>query len=57
MPMVFVDALEGAVVWAFENLQSLTCSGDTNDDGTVSFDCYTDGSLYYLEDRAEKLAT
>ncbi len=57
MPMVFVDAHEGAVVWAFENLQSLTCSGGTNYYGTVSFDCYTDGSLYYLEDSAEKLAT
>ena len=57
MPLVFVDAHDARVVWAFENLQSLTCSGTTNYYGAVSVDCYSDGTSYFLEDTAEKLAT
>ncbi len=56
MPLVFVDAHDGSLVWSFENLQSATCSGSTNYYGTVNVDCYFDGTTYFLEDSVEKMA-
>ncbi len=57
MPVIFVDAHQGDVVWSYDNLQTATCSGDTNYYGNVSFDCYTDGVEYYLEDTTDLLGT
>lgn len=57
MPVLFVDAHEGDVVWSYDNLQTATCSGDTNFYGNVSLDCYTDGASYYLEDTTDLLGT
>lgn len=57
LPVVFVDAHTGDAVWAYDNLQSATCSGSTNFYGTVSFDCHTDGTTWYTEDTSELFAT
>lgn len=57
MPVFFVDAHDGALVWAFDNLQTATCSGTSNFYGTVSFDCYESAGTYYLENVADQLGT
>lgn len=57
MPVVFIDAHTGDVVWSYDNFQSATCSGTTNFYGTVSVDCYTDGANYYLEDTTDLIGT
>jgi Zn-dependent metalloprotease len=57
MPLYFIDAHSGELVWGYENLQSATCSGSTNYYGTVSFECYTTGGSYYTEDATQLLAT
>lgn len=57
LPVMFIDAHTGDLVWSYNNLQTATCSGATNAYGTVSFDCYTDGTYYYLEDTTDKLGT
>ncbi|MCK6516978.1 PepSY domain-containing protein, partial [Myxococcota bacterium] len=57
MPLYFIDAHTGELVWGYENLQSATCSGSTNYYGTVSFECYTTGGSYYTEDATQLLAT
>lgn len=56
MPVVFIDAHDGSVVWAYNNLQTATCSGTTNFYGTISFDCYQSGSTYYTEDTVDLIA-
>ncbi len=56
MPVVFVDAHDGSIVWSYENLQSATCSGSTNYYGAVNVDCYFDGTSYFLEDGTERMA-
>jgi Zn-dependent metalloprotease len=57
IPVLFVDAHSGEVVWRYENMQTATCSGTTNYYGTVSVDCYTDGSAYYLENTSDLFGT
>ena len=57
MPVYFIDAHSGEVVWSYNNLQTATCSGTTNYYGTVSVDCYSDGTSYYLEDSTDLLGT
>ena len=57
MPVVFVDAHSGDVVWSYDNFQTATCTGSTNYYGTVSVDCYQSGSTYYLEDTSDLLGT
>ena len=57
MPVVFIDAHTGETVWAYENLQTATCSGTTNYYGTVDVDCNLYGGSYYLEDTTELLGT
>lgn len=57
IPVVFVDANDGAVVWQYNNLQTATCTGDTNFYGTVSVECYNDGTTYYLENTTELVGT
>ncbi len=56
MPVVFIDAHDGSVVWAYDNLQTATCTGTTNFYGTISFDCYQSGSTYYTEDTVDLIA-
>ena len=57
MPVMFIDAHTGELVWQYNNLQSATCSGTTNAYGTVSVDCYSSGGTYYLEDTTDLLGT
>lgn len=57
MPVLFIDAHDGDLVWSYNNFQTATCSAATNFYGTVSLDCYTDGTSYYLEDTTNLLAT
>jgi len=57
LPVVFVDAHTGEYLWGYDNLQSATCTGSTNFYGSVSFECYTDGTTYYLENPTDLLAT
>ena len=57
MPVLFIDAHDGELVWSYNNFQTAICSGGTNFYGTVSLECYTDGTSYYLEDTTELLGT
>lgn len=56
LPVVFVDAHTGEVVWTYDNLQT-ACAGTTNFYGTVSVDCFASGGTYYLEDTTDLLGT
>lgn len=56
-PVTFIDAHDGEIVWAYENLQTATCSGSTNFYGTVSVDCLLSGTSYYLEDSTDLVGT
>jgi len=55
LPVLFVDAHDGAVLWGYDNLQRTTCSGTTNFYGAVSVDCLKSGSSYYPEDSTDLL--
>lgn len=55
MPVIFVDAHTGEIVWSYDNLQ--TATGPTNYYGTVSFNAYSDGTYYYTEDMTRGLGT
>ncbi len=55
LPVIFVDAHSGELVWGYDNLQSATCSGTTNFYGAVSVDCLLSSSSYYLEDSTDLL--
>ena len=57
MPVFFIDAHSGEVVWSYNNLQTATCTGATNFYGTVNVDCNLYGSTYYLEDTTDLLGT
>lgn len=57
MPVMFIDAHTGDLVWTYNNLQSATCTGPTNYYGTVNVDCYTTAGTYYLEDTTELMGT
>lgn len=57
MPVLFVDAHSGDLVWAYNNFQTASCSAATNFYGTVALDCYTDGTNYYLENTTNLMAT
>jgi Zn-dependent metalloprotease len=50
LPVVFVDAHTGDVVWQYDNLQ--TGSGPSLYSGTVALDTTPSGGLYYMEDLA-----
>lgn len=56
IPVVFVDAHDGHVVWQYDNLQSV-CAGTTNYYGSVSLDCYESAGTSYLEDTTDLLGT
>lgn len=57
LPVLFVDAHTGDYLWGYDNLQTATCTGSTNFYGSVSLECYTDGTTYYLENTTDLLAT
>lgn len=57
VPVLFVDAHTGDLVWSYNNFQTATCSAPTNFYGTVSLNCYTDGTSYYLENPSNLMAT
>lgn len=57
MPLMFIDAHTGELVWGYNNLQSATCTGSTNFYGNVSVDCNNYRNTYYLEDTVENLGT
>lgn len=59
IPVRFVDAHTGDLVWAYDDLQTAatTCTGDTNYYGNVGFGCYGDGTYYFLEDPTDPVAT
>lgn len=57
MPVYFIDAHTGNVVWSYDNLQ--TASGVSLYSGTVTIDTYfrSSNSTYYMEDIGRKLGT
>lgn len=55
LPVVFVDAHTGAIVWSYDNLQ--TASGTASYAGSVSIDTYKSGTKYYLEDTTRDAGT
>ena len=60
MPVMFVDAHSGDLVWSYDNLQtavSSTCSGSTPHYSTVSIKCYLYSGTYYLENPDNLLGT
>lgn len=56
IPVRFIDAHTGELVWEYDNLQSV-CSGTTNYYGSVSVDCYASAGTSYLEDTTDLLGT
>lgn len=59
MPVLFMDAHTGALVWSYNNFQTATCSAATNFYGTVSLNCYQDATSgsYFLEDTSVGVGT
>ncbi len=59
MPVLFIDAHTGKLVWSYNNFQTSTCSARTNFYGTVSLSCYHDSTsaAYYLEDTTRGVGT
>lgn len=57
MPVGFIDAHTGELVWSYENLQTDSCTGTTNFYGTPTTGCYSDGTSWYTEDTTRKVAT
>ncbi|MCB9683737.1 MAG: M4 family metallopeptidase [Alphaproteobacteria bacterium] len=39
IPVVFVDAHDGKVVWSYDDLQTATCTANTAYNGAISFPC------------------
>ncbi len=56
-PVVFVNAVNGEVLWTYENLHTTAATGTSHYDGTVTFDTYLSGSTYYLEDTTRDIGT
>jgi thermolysin len=59
LPVYFIDAADGSVLFAYDNLQSQSAigSGTSLYSGTVQISTYQDGGTYYLEDVDRKLGT
>jgi Zn-dependent metalloprotease len=55
MPVYFVDAKTGNVVWSYDNLQ--TASGSSLYSGTVTINTYFASPTYYMEDISRKIGT
>lgn len=57
MPVLFIDAHTGDLVWKYNNLQTATGTGTSLYSGTVSVETSGSGSSYYLEDLTKKVGT
>lgn len=59
MPVYFIDAHSGEVVYSYDNLQTATATGSGSSlySGTVSITTYLSGTTYYLEDVGRKIGT
>lgn len=59
MPVYFIDAADGRVLFGYNNLQtqSTTGTGATFYSGTVSIPTYQAGASYYLQDVNRKIGT
>ncbi|HEY9405497.1 MAG TPA: M4 family metallopeptidase [Pyrinomonadaceae bacterium] len=55
MPVYFVDAKTGNVIWEYNNLQ--TASGSSLYSGTVTINTYFKSPSYYMEDISRKIGT
>jgi thermolysin len=55
MPVYFVDAKTGNVIWEYNNLQ--TASGSSLYSGTVTINTYFKSPTYYMEDISRKIGT
>jgi thermolysin len=59
MPVYFIDAHSGDVVWNYDDLQTVAASGQSLYDGVVSFESYFDpnSGKYFLEDLTRRHGT
>ncbi len=55
LPVVFVDAHDGELVWQYDNLQ--TGTGPSLYSGTLTFETTPNAGIYYMEDLPRKLGT
>ncbi|HEV2801557.1 MAG TPA: M4 family metallopeptidase [Pyrinomonadaceae bacterium] len=55
MPVYFVDAKTGNVIWEYDNLQ--TASGSSLYSGTVTINTYFRSPTYYMEDLTRRIGT
>lgn len=55
LPVYFIDAKTGEVVWSYDNLQ--TASGSSLYSGTVTIGSYLNSGTYYMEDLSRKIGT
>jgi Zn-dependent metalloprotease len=55
LPVVFVDAHDGSIVWQYDNLQ--TGTGPSLYSGTLTFETTLNAGIYYMEDIPRKLGT
>ena len=59
MPVIFVDAHDGSIVMAYDNLQTAGAigAGPSLYSGTVNLNTFLSGSTFYMEDVSRKLGT
>lgn len=59
MPVYFIDAHSGEMIWTYNNLQTATGTGASLYSGTVNINTVLNSSTstYYLEDTARKMGT
>jgi Zn-dependent metalloprotease len=59
MPVIFVDAHDGAILWSYDNLQTLDGSGQSLYSGTVTIQTSSDEeeTTFFLEDLGRKSGT
>jgi Zn-dependent metalloprotease len=57
MPVYFIDAQTGEVVFRYDDFQTVTATGASQYSGTVTFETVLSGGSYYLEDLSRKIGT
>lgn len=57
LPVIFVDANTGEILWKYDNLQTATGTGASLYSGSVSIETYYNGSTYYMEDIGRRVGT
>lgn len=57
LPVIFVDAHSGEIVWQYDNLQTATGSGSSLYSGTVSITTLLYNGTYYMEDTTRRIGT